>query len=170
MRCTGRNGAHSARSHRIHRAKFRFSLTVRHWLAENQFQIERQLTVSHFRIDDSQHCLDWLEVWMHWHSAPATGGSLPSVFVKAYTGSPDQAMAGRHILPFMGWTGVFRCPVCGNEFERGNGCPCLPSCAAAGRTRMDLRLPVIERRTRSFLQRKNRIGRVRRVRSDSRKA
>jgi ubiquinone/menaquinone biosynthesis C-methylase UbiE len=95
---------------------------VRRWLAENQFQIERQLTVSHFRIEwMKRHIpLDWLVSLDALAQRTGNWWQLsPSVFVKATaTGSPDQAM----VEP----GAYFRCPACGgmNLTEEANALTC----------------------------------------------
>jgi ubiquinone/menaquinone biosynthesis C-methylase UbiE len=90
---------------------------VRGWLAKNQFRIERQLTVSHFRIGwMKRHVpVSWL---VRMDSLAQNTGNLwqlaPSVFVKATaTGDPAGMAAGTPQLD-RGWAGIFRCPACGS--------------------------------------------------------
>lgn len=76
---------------------------VRSWLAETGFEIERQLTVSHFRIDFLKRWVPLgLLVWLD-SLAQLTGGLwqlTPSVFVRSTGGASRQG------------DGFFRCPHC----------------------------------------------------------
>ncbi len=97
--------------------------TVRRWLEENQFIIQRQLTVSHYRIDLLKRLFPLkLLVWMD-SAAQLTGDwwqLTPSVFVKATaTGDPPSAAPGD----------FFRCPACEHFplVEAGAELPC-PAC------------------------------------------
>ena len=81
---------------------------IRRWLGDNRFQIERQLTVSHFRIEwFKRHIpLEWL---VRMDSLAQQTGNLwqlaPSVFVKAIAvGEGVTALEGA----------FFRCPECGH--------------------------------------------------------
>jgi ubiquinone/menaquinone biosynthesis C-methylase UbiE len=81
---------------------------IRNWLHENDFEIQRQLTVSHFRIGLLKRVLPLrLLVWMD--GLAQWSGDLwqltPSVFVRA-------AAAGASPAPAAG--GFFRCPECGS--------------------------------------------------------
>ena len=94
---------------------------VRRWLTENQFRIERQLTVSHFRIAWMKEHLpmEWL-VRMD-SLAQHTGDYwqlAPSVFVKSTAiGNPEPAAQDQWSMPDDKVTGepgnLFRCLVCG---------------------------------------------------------
>ncbi len=82
--------------------------TVRAWLQENGFALQRQLTVSHFRLGLLKRTLPTrLLVWMD-ALAQQTGDwwqLSPSVFTRSQaTGSPQAAPQG-----------FFRCPECGGE-------------------------------------------------------
>lgn len=81
--------------------------TVRRWLRENEFEVQRQLTVSHFRFGPLKKTvpLRWLVAWDS--LAQHTGGLwqlTPSVFVRA------QALDG---APVANAGAFFRCPQCG---------------------------------------------------------
>jgi ubiquinone/menaquinone biosynthesis C-methylase UbiE len=85
---------------------------VRSWLAENQFRVERQLTVSHFRIGWMKRNVpvNWL---VRMDSLAQHTGDLwqlaPSVFIKAIA-TGDSAGTPPHDRS---WSGIFRCPACG---------------------------------------------------------
>lgn len=88
---------------------------VRQWLQSSGFQINRQLTVSHYRMGFFKR---WVPLWMLVRmdaAAQLTGNwwqLSPSVFVKAQaTGQSEMAVSGV----------FFRCPACGD---------CLPERAA----------------------------------------
>ena len=83
--------------------------SVRTWLGDNQFYVERQLTVSHFRIGTLKqlvplNILVRMDSWAQW-----TGNwwqLSPSVFVRCRAkGEGPEAEPGA----------LFRCPVCGNH-------------------------------------------------------
>lgn len=81
--------------------------TVRRWLRENGFAVQRQLTVSHFRFGPLKKAvpLRWLVAWDS--LAQHTGGLwqfTPSVFVRA------EAVDG---TPAARADAFFRCPACG---------------------------------------------------------
>lgn len=84
---------------------------VRSWLKSNSFTIERQLTVSHFRLGLLKRLLPLrLLVWMD-SLAQWTGGVwqyTPSVFVRARAaGETTPAEEGK----------FFRCPACGTSLQ-----------------------------------------------------
>lgn len=98
---------------------------VRHWLSENDLQIERQLTVSHFRIALLKRTIP-----LHWlvqmdALAQRTGDLwqlTPSVFVRARAGgeAADEKP-----------TGIFRCPECGGmKMEETASEVCCTDCAS----------------------------------------
>jgi len=91
---------------------------VRGWLAAAGFQVERQLTVSHYRIDFLKHTLPLrLLVWMD-SLAQLTGDwwqLTPSVFVRSRAGGSIAAAPGA----------FFRCPACGQGLpEEANDLVC----------------------------------------------
>jgi SAM-dependent methyltransferase len=84
------------------------SKSVRGWLAENQFKVRRQLTVSHFRINWLKEHLP-INLLVRLDAAFQPTGNLwqltPSVFVLAQaTGDSPLARPGE----------FFRCPACGS--------------------------------------------------------
>ena len=82
---------------------------IRKWLQENQFQIERQLTVSHFRIKTLKRLLPQILLVRMDSWAQLTGDLWqlsPSVFVKSIaTGTAGPPQPGAFFL----------CPACGHE-------------------------------------------------------
>lgn len=97
--------------------------TVRQWLQESGFEIERQLTVSHFRLGLLKRYLPlWLLVRLD-ALAQWTGNwwqFTPSVFVGCQAiGETPRAAAGA----------FFRCPECGGEpLIEGEGALLCPTC------------------------------------------
>ena len=82
---------------------------VRSWLQRSGFNVQRQLTVSHFRIDFLKRRLP-LKLLVTLDSLAQWSGDLcqlsPSVFVRTQTvGDTTKAAAGQ----------FFRCPACGNS-------------------------------------------------------
>jgi ubiquinone/menaquinone biosynthesis C-methylase UbiE len=100
--------------------------SVRRWLRNSEYSIQRQLTVSHFRIDFLKSLLP-LELLVNLDSAAQWTGNLwqftPSVFVRTLsTGGPlEQASKG-----------FFRCPECG--CSPVDVYPEVMTCSACGRT------------------------------------
>lgn len=98
---------------------------VRSWLEENGFTIQRQLTVSHFRIGFLKRLVP-LGLLVRMDSAAQLTGNLwqltPSVFVKACAvGNTPVAEEGQ----------FFRCPECGSScLEQSTG---SLTCTACGR-------------------------------------
>ena len=93
--------------------------TIRAWLQVTGFVVERQLTVSHFRIGILKRLIPLgLLVWMD--SLAQHTGNLwqysPSVFVRAQARSLNLA-AGRAAVEGSLWEqgAFFRCPACGDE-------------------------------------------------------
>jgi ubiquinone/menaquinone biosynthesis C-methylase UbiE len=99
--------------------------TMRLWLGQSQFAIERQLTVSHFRIGLLKRLLP-LKLLVSMDALAQQTGDLwqltPSVFVRCRaTGEPQKDVSGA----------IFRCPECEYFPLVQNGH--LLSCTACGR-------------------------------------
>jgi ubiquinone/menaquinone biosynthesis C-methylase UbiE len=99
--------------------------TVRLWLSQSQFAIERQLTVSHFRIGLLKRLLP-LKLLVSMDALAQQTGDwwqlTPSVFVRCHaTGEPQKDVSGA----------IFRCPEC-EYFPLVQNGPLL-SCTACGR-------------------------------------
>lgn len=81
--------------------------SVRTWLEQNDFKIERQLTVSHFRVGALKRLVP-LSLLVSLDSIAQYTGNLwqltPSVFVRASTAGPSPQPARAEF---------FRCPACG---------------------------------------------------------
>jgi ubiquinone/menaquinone biosynthesis C-methylase UbiE len=99
--------------------------SIRRWLRETGFEIDRQLTVSHFRIDLLKRVLP-LSLLVKLDSAAQLTGDWwqlsPSVFVGARaSGKPGQTRPARHA------ENIFCCPVCKSdalrETPQGLACP-----------------------------------------------
>jgi ubiquinone/menaquinone biosynthesis C-methylase UbiE len=97
--------------------------TVRKWLADSNFELHRQLTVSHFRLGILKRLIPTRVLVTLDSMAQLTGGwwqLTPSVFVKS-TATAD----GPDLPPENGT--FFRCPACGHnlpdETESGLICP-----------------------------------------------
>lgn len=105
--------------------------SVRAYLAEAGFSVDKQLTVSHFRVGVLKRfvpvrILTWLDALLQ-----GTGGLVqftPSVFVKSHTAGESQSAAGdaifqcpacQEILPGMGHD--FTCGGCGATWEYADG-------------------------------------------------
>lgn len=94
--------------------------TVRAWLQVTGFLIERQLTVSHFRIEVFKRLLP-LKLLVAMDSAAQLTGGLwqlsPSVFVRSSTRKPagDAAAAGTPAEQPGQEETLFRCPACGHS-------------------------------------------------------
>ena len=100
--------------------------TVRAWLQANQFLLERQLTVSHYRMDLFKRIIPLrMLVWMD--SLAQLTGDLwqfsPSVFTRSRAAGPTQ-----EITPEL----VLRCPACGETPLPDT--PPLLTCPACGKT------------------------------------
>ncbi len=99
--------------------------SIRTWLRENGFLLERQLTVSHFRIGLLKRLLPLkLLVWMD-SMAQLTGGLWqysPSVFTRSRT-----TQEGQTSIP----GAFFACPVCHTPIE---DTPPMLVCAGCGKT------------------------------------
>ncbi len=84
---------------------------IRHYLKENHFEIERQLSVSHFRVGFLKRhiptgILAWLDSMLQWTGAFAQFS--PSVFTRAIaTGDVKKNRAGNEQ--------IFKCVKCGNS-------------------------------------------------------
>jgi SAM-dependent methyltransferase len=104
---------------------------VRSWLEENDFEIQRQLTVSHFRIGLLKRLVP-LRVLVGLDSAAQLTGDLwqltPSVFVRSVAvGAMAGSVSG---MPSPEET-FFRCPACGfSTLEEGGDSLDCPSCSA----------------------------------------
>jgi ubiquinone/menaquinone biosynthesis C-methylase UbiE/uncharacterized protein YbaR (Trm112 family) len=101
---------------------------VRQWLVENNFAIQRQLTVSHFRMGLLKHLVP-LKLLVAMDSAMQPTGKWwqlsPSVFVRARAGVQGEA-AG---IPAQA-TGFFRCPECGHApLKEQAGALVCPACS-----------------------------------------
>jgi ubiquinone/menaquinone biosynthesis C-methylase UbiE len=106
--------------------------TVRTWLKENHFQIERQLTVSHFRIKALKRILPQ-QLLVKMDSVAQLTGDLwqfsPSVFVKsAAIGTTDPPHPGAFFkcpacgcLQLEGKPDYYLCPDCGQRWEIKEG-------------------------------------------------
>jgi ubiquinone/menaquinone biosynthesis C-methylase UbiE len=99
--------------------------TVRAWLRHSGFSVERQLTVSHFRMPLFKRFLP-LKLLVAMDSLASLTGDLwqlsPSVFVRTHTsGATVPAPGGA----------FFRCPACGQSLE---DTPPLLTCAGCGQT------------------------------------
>jgi len=97
---------------------------VRKWLAESGFTIERQLTVSHFRMGLFKRLIP-LKLLVAMDSALQFTGNWwqlsPSVFVRARTAGQSPAPAG---------SGFFACPECGHTLPaEGSEALACPACA-----------------------------------------
>ena len=100
--------------------------TVRAWLQANQFLLERQLTVSHYRMGLFKHIIPLrMLVWMD--SLAQLTGDLwqlsPSVFTRSRAAGPAQEITPELIL---------RCPACGESPLPDT--PPLLTCPACGKT------------------------------------
>ncbi len=98
--------------------------TVRQWLAEAGFSVERQLTVSHFRFAPLKKLLP-LRLLVQMDTLAQRTGDLwqltPSVFVKAQASGETPARAGE--------SAFFRCPACGSSsLRQGVGSLLCSSC------------------------------------------
>jgi ubiquinone/menaquinone biosynthesis C-methylase UbiE len=103
---------------------------MRQWLSDAGFRIERQLTVSHFRINALKRLLP-VDILVKMDSAAQLTGDLwqlsPSVFVRARASSP-----GSEALPGQ----FFRCPVCAGDLPgdpRLKPAPAEVACPSCGR-------------------------------------
>ena len=97
---------------------------VREWLTESGFTMERQLTVSHFRMGLFKRLLP-LKLLVAMDSALQLTGNWwqlsPSVFVRARTAGQSPAPAG---------SGFFSCPECGHTLPaEGSEALACPACA-----------------------------------------
>ena len=103
---------------------------VRRWLSRAGFSIERQLTVSHFRMDLLKSALPVQVLARMDALAQLTGGwwqLAPSVFVRARAAGGGGAVpAPRRIAE------LFRCPACGaGPLEEASGDLLCPGCGRA---------------------------------------
>ena len=102
--------------------------TIRKWLKELGFRVEKTLTVSHFRIGFLKRVVP-TSVLVFCDSAVQWTGALfqltPSVFVKAGIGNWESGIVGAHTH----LTLYFKCPECGHAplEERAEFLEC-PSC------------------------------------------
>ncbi len=101
---------------------------VRAWLGENSFSVQRQLTVSHFRMGLLKRLFPARLLAALDSAAQLTGGwwqLSPSVFVRARA-------AGSHAAANAPGDLVFRCPACGGHplQESGESLDC-PACSRA---------------------------------------
>ena len=99
--------------------------SVRAWLGEGGFEVERQLTVSHYRIEWLKSLVPtrWLVAMDSWAQLTGDWWQLtPSVFVRSMAvGEPPTAQSGE----------LFRCPECGfSPLERETD---KLSCSGCGR-------------------------------------
>ncbi len=110
--------------------------SVRGWLQDMGFKIERTLAVSHFRIGILKRLMP-VPLLVSMDSALQWTGALwqltPSVFVRAKVRGEAEGQV--HLPPAI--TGYFKCPACGHtELEQGEGhldCPaCLRRWSTAG--------------------------------------
>ncbi len=95
---------------------------VRGWLAAAGFRVERQLTVSHYRIGLLKRWLPLrLLVWMDaWAQLSGDWWQLaPSVFVRSITTGPTQAVSEG---------AFFRCPVCRQDLPEVKADLVCPGC------------------------------------------
>jgi len=98
--------------------------SIQRYLAENNFSVERQLTVSHFRIGLLKRIIP-LRLLVEMDAMAQLTGDLwqfsPSVFVRSRRKGKPAALVAE---------GVFRCPECGGYplEETGNKISC-PSCS-----------------------------------------
>jgi len=98
--------------------------TIKKWLIENGFTIERQLTVSHFRIGFLKRILP-LSILVKMDAFAQLTGNLwqfsPSVFIRAK--SKKKSMVGNS-------NEIFRCPECGkSQFEENEDRIWCSSCS-----------------------------------------
>jgi hypothetical protein len=104
---------------------------VRRYLAENHFEIERQLTVSHFRVEFLKRHLPTrilvtADGLLQWTGSFAQYS--PSVFTRARVVGNSKAVAGEHLFkcvscgaPLAGEKKTLHCDGCGREWEYRDG-------------------------------------------------
>jgi len=94
------------------------------WLQDNHFEIERQLTVSHFRIEILKRIIP-LPILIKMDSLAQLTGNLwqysPSVFIRSTSKKGPTSE---------NYDGIFRCPVCGgSQFEETENRIICASCS-----------------------------------------
>jgi ubiquinone/menaquinone biosynthesis C-methylase UbiE len=106
--------------------------TVRTWLIQNQLEVERQLTVSHFRIGGLKRTLP-LQLLVSMDSMAQWTGDLwqltPSVFVRSRAiGNTPKAEAGTFFccpecrnFPLQEQSDALSCPACGRRWPLSDG-------------------------------------------------
>lgn len=100
---------------------------IREWLSESQFEVERQLTVSHFRMQLFKRLfpLKWLVAWDSFAQLTGNAWQLsPSVFVRS-------RIVGEKMTTDE--ASFFKCPACGSALTDGQNDTAI-LCAQCGRS------------------------------------